>query len=75
MDYEKWEVPQSVWKGQSGESELFVKPVKASTYTVDLAFNSEKRRPTLSFRLFGLEKCRSTLSMAFYENVRPETTV
>ena len=47
MDYEKWEVPQSVWKGQSGESELFVKPVKASTYTVDLAFNSEKCRPTL----------------------------
>ena len=40
MDYEKWEVPQSVWKGRSGGSELFVEP--------------------------------TTLSAAFYENVRPE---
>ncbi len=34
MDYEKWEVPQSVWKGRSGGSELFVEPVKALNYTV-----------------------------------------
>ena len=34
----KREEPQSVWKGRSGGFELFVEPVKASTYTVDSAF-------------------------------------
>ena len=35
MDYEKWEEPQSVWKGRSGNFELFVEPVKALIYTIN----------------------------------------
>ena len=62
MDYEKWEAPQSI----SG---------RADPGSLSYLWNQLKRRPTLSFGLFGLEKRKTTLSFGLFGPEKRETTL